>query len=224
MALCPARREEHVRGLEIAMDDLRARAPRRSPRTSGACSRTASSIGSGPWSSRCFARSSPSRYSMTMYGAPSSTADIDHARDVLAADLRGGARLAREALDDLRVEERRREQELDCDLDRAGCASRRRRRPCRRCRAPARRDTSPRGSARAQDRWLRCCSCRHPRWCSMLVGSPSVAHLHRDVARAVEGLDAVLARRWPLPHATVLLPAWQPRAGGTSTPSGRSRG
>ncbi len=63
------------------------------------------------------ARSPPSRYSMTMYGAPFSSVPTSmHARDVLALDLDRGARLAREAGDGLGVAERLGQEELEGDL------------------------------------------------------------------------------------------------------------
>ena len=55
------------------------------------------------------ARSVPSRYSMTMYGAPvSSVPTSSTLRDVLALQAHRGARLAEEALDGRAVRERRR--------------------------------------------------------------------------------------------------------------------
>ena len=98
------RHEEQVRRLEVAVDD--AERVRLGDRLAG-LEHVLDGV-ARPAARRALARArrgrAPSRYSMTMYGAPvSSVADVDHARDVLALDAHRRARLAQEALDRLGV-------------------------------------------------------------------------------------------------------------------------
>ena len=90
--------EEEVRGLEVAVDDAeRVGLGDRLARLEDEVDGLHRSAGA-PVRSRRVARSSPSRYSMTMNGPPDlERADVDDARDVLALDADGGARLAGEA-------------------------------------------------------------------------------------------------------------------------------
>ena len=145
-----ALREEEVRRLEVAVDDAarvrlgdalaRLEDVARPPRRSGAAR---------AWRATR-SRSLPSRYSITMYGDRRRCfADVEHARDVLALQLRRGARLARSARRCRRCAQRLGAEELERDaLVELEVRAPRRRRPCRPRRARARRGTCLRSSRR----------------------------------------------------------------------------
>ena len=97
-------RDEHVLGLEIAVDDAeRVRGLERLEDLHRVLAR-ASAIGELALRGRAALESgSPSRSSMTMYASPVRRAvDVGHLDDVRAPDLRRDARLLQEALDEAR--------------------------------------------------------------------------------------------------------------------------